>query len=276
MPVPGYSFADYHFARQLSDGTGADKPGQTPSRWNKIDGMAATWDLGNQKGYYNTKTVYFCCEKRLIMKKCMLSMVLILAMLTMMSCNGGNDMKFDNQTPYTEKITKTYHHSIFDSIREASEAQPMSIKALHSELKIECVRKTNQGSYIVFKQEDGKSVFIFADKGQNIYSVLRFKSFFRKLDFDFIQVGETTQDEILAFDDNAILYPVSSVEVSGHILNNGLLIIQYSRVRDGELLMSPVVSSIEFIDGSDYNKLEDNFFVTNTPYILPFDRNATD
>ena len=63
MLVPGYSFADYHFARQLSDGTWADKPGQTPSRWNKIDGMAATWDLGNQKGYYNTKTVYFAVKR---------------------------------------------------------------------------------------------------------------------------------------------------------------------------------------------------------------------
>ena len=57
--IPSIGFADYHFARQLSDGSWADKPGQTPSRWNALDGSAITWDLGNIKNYYNTKTVYF-------------------------------------------------------------------------------------------------------------------------------------------------------------------------------------------------------------------------
>ena len=55
--------ADYHFALQLSDGTWADKPGSTASRWNKIDGTAITWDLGNIKDYYNTETVYFAVVK---------------------------------------------------------------------------------------------------------------------------------------------------------------------------------------------------------------------
>ena len=55
--------ADYHFAVQLSDGTWADKPGQTPSRWNVLDGTALTWDLGYIENYYNTESVYFAVEK---------------------------------------------------------------------------------------------------------------------------------------------------------------------------------------------------------------------
>ena len=59
--------ADYHFAVQLSDGTWADKPGLTPSRWNKINGNAVTWDLGegesSVKNYYNTETVFFAVVK---------------------------------------------------------------------------------------------------------------------------------------------------------------------------------------------------------------------
>ena len=61
--IPSIGVADYHFAVQLSDGTWADKPGQTPSRWNKINGTAVTWDLGNIKDYYNTETVYFAVKR---------------------------------------------------------------------------------------------------------------------------------------------------------------------------------------------------------------------
>ena len=55
--------ADYHFAVQLSDGTWADKPGSTPSRWNKIDGTAEKWNLGSIIGYYNTPSIYFAVKR---------------------------------------------------------------------------------------------------------------------------------------------------------------------------------------------------------------------
>ena len=61
--IPSIGVADYHFAIQLSDGSWADKPGQTPSRWNAIDGTSVAWDLGNIKNYYNTETVYFAVER---------------------------------------------------------------------------------------------------------------------------------------------------------------------------------------------------------------------
>ena len=61
--IPSIGVADYHFAVQLSDGSWADKPGQTPSRWNVLDGAAIAWDLGNIKNYYNTETVYFAVER---------------------------------------------------------------------------------------------------------------------------------------------------------------------------------------------------------------------
>ncbi len=55
--------ADYHFAVQLSDGTWADKPGNLPSRWNKIDGTAVVWDHRIIKNYYNSDTIYFAVKK---------------------------------------------------------------------------------------------------------------------------------------------------------------------------------------------------------------------
>ena len=61
--IPSIGVADYHFAVQLSDGSWADKPGQSPSRWNVLDGTEIAWDLGNIKNYYNTETVYFAVER---------------------------------------------------------------------------------------------------------------------------------------------------------------------------------------------------------------------
>ena len=56
------AFYDYHFARQLSDGTWADKQGVSNSRWNKIDGTAIVWD-GPMFVKYNSETVYFAVKK---------------------------------------------------------------------------------------------------------------------------------------------------------------------------------------------------------------------
>lgn len=69
LPVSYTMNADYHFAVLLNDGTWADKPGQTPSRWNEIDGTASSWDLATPQdyyyieGYYNTESVYFAVEE---------------------------------------------------------------------------------------------------------------------------------------------------------------------------------------------------------------------
>ena len=54
---------DYHFAVQLSDGTWADKPGKYPSRIGALDGEARYWDAPNQKGYYDTNTIFFAVRK---------------------------------------------------------------------------------------------------------------------------------------------------------------------------------------------------------------------
>lgn len=56
------SFFDYHFARQLSDKTWADKQGGDASRWAKIDGNALVWD-GPFFIKYNSDTVYFAVKE---------------------------------------------------------------------------------------------------------------------------------------------------------------------------------------------------------------------
>ena len=62
--VPGYFFADVHFAVLLNNGMWADKQGMEPSRWGIVDGSASTWDIIAGDGYYNTETVYFAVGGR--------------------------------------------------------------------------------------------------------------------------------------------------------------------------------------------------------------------
>lgn len=55
------SFFDYHFARQLGDGTWADKQGSAPSRWDGLNGNALVWD-GPFFIKYDSDTVYFAVK----------------------------------------------------------------------------------------------------------------------------------------------------------------------------------------------------------------------
>ncbi len=60
--IPYNATYDFHFARQLSDGKWADKPGTTWSRYDYIDGTDDTWDMYDGDKYYNTKSVYFAVK----------------------------------------------------------------------------------------------------------------------------------------------------------------------------------------------------------------------
>lgn len=55
-------FFDYHFARQLSDKSWADKPGTGASRWNKIDGQELAWDIPFSLTY-DSDSVYFAVKE---------------------------------------------------------------------------------------------------------------------------------------------------------------------------------------------------------------------
>ena len=61
--LPKKNYADYHFAVMLSDGTWADKQGETPSRWNAFDATQHAWDLGAIKGYYNVGPKYIAVKR---------------------------------------------------------------------------------------------------------------------------------------------------------------------------------------------------------------------
>ena len=48
---------DYHFAVRIPNGAWLDKPGKHESRYNKIDGFAKVWEIG--ENVYTSPTIYF-------------------------------------------------------------------------------------------------------------------------------------------------------------------------------------------------------------------------
>ena len=61
--LPDCPCNDFHFAVLLSNGMWADKQGDDPSRWGKIDGYAITWDWYPGDKFYDSETRYFAVGK---------------------------------------------------------------------------------------------------------------------------------------------------------------------------------------------------------------------
>lgn len=202
------------------------------------------------------------------MKK--ICIILTLLLLFFSSCKKESDnLNFDNNSDISNVITKRYHKEVLDQIQPQT-----TLRNLTNEFDIECVRRTERTSYIIFLSDEGERYFVFLQDDGVISDVVSFASFKSRADFDWIRVGETSLKDIGQFDNSLINYPISSAVYTGHILQDGLVIIEYDYVIDNELLPSPVVSEILFFEDSDYESLKssENAIVSLTPYILTLDR----
>lgn len=183
-------------------------------------------------------------------------------------------MDFDNTTPPGEVITRTYEIAEMQELQQQINLSGIPREVLNRKVLAECVRNTDFGSYIVLRQADGKHVFIFLDEdGNATYCIISScsKTF---LDFDFVKPGVTTLTNMVAFDPETVLSPVSAVSQTGHILADGILLINYSGLDGDRILEDPVVSSLQFITNDD---IEQHIRETGgclIPYILPIDKVA--
>lgn len=63
--VPWLGMTDYHFLRQLSDGTWADKPGRSPVRKNYLNPFSSVWSCASiASDFYDSKTVFFAIKDK--------------------------------------------------------------------------------------------------------------------------------------------------------------------------------------------------------------------
>lgn len=200
--------------------------------------------------------------------------VIVIVVLIAIIFTGGENVKYDNDRSIDSIVTEIYSTSDIEKMRKDFEHNSLNYSGLKSNYNVQCLRKTYQGYYAVFLQNDGKHVFAFMDKEMKLYKILIIEDIKEREDYNFLEPGKTTESEILEYDENTVLLPVSSITSTAHIVQEGLIIITYDRfdTNTETLLDDPVVKSTIFLNNDDLPLENDEMINLNVPYILPIDK----
>lgn len=201
-------------------------------------------------------------------------LLIVLALISIIIFMGGGDVKYDNDKSIASLITKKYFNSDIEKMREDINNDNLNYAKLKSHYDVQCLRKTYQGYYAVFLQNDGKRVFVFMDEKMELHNMLVIENIKEKEEYNFLKLGRTTESEVLEHDNNTIRLPVSSVTCTAHIVQEGLLVITYDRLdtNTGTLLNDPVVKSFVFFENDDFPLNDNEMINLNVPYILEKDK----
>lgn len=201
-------------------------------------------------------------------------LLIVLTFISIIIFMGSRDVKYDNEQSITSLITKEYSVSDIEKMKKDIEHNNLDYAKLKSHYNIQCLRKTYQGFYAVFLQNDGKRVFVFMNEKMKLHTILVIENIKEKEEYNFLNIGRTTESEVLEYDENTILLPVSSVTCTAHIVQEGLLVITYDRLdtNTGTLLDDPVVKSFVFYKNDDFPLNDNDMINLNVPYILEKDK----
>ena len=213
-------------------------------------------------------------KKKVIIVSLILLVTILLLVIIVKIITGCNAVKYNNTTKISDSITQTYPKSTIDKLQNDIKSKSINYSIFKSSYNVQCLRKTYQGYYAVLLQEGGGRVFVFMDEKFNLNEALVIDSFKIKEDFGFLTPNITSKSKVLAFDQNTILLPISSMDVTVHIVKEGIIVIKYNRMNEGLLLDDPIVDSIEFIDNKVLPAKEDEFINLNVPYILDLDKTS--
>ena len=199
--------------------------------------------------------------------------IAIAAVIAVAVYSSGEKIKYNNDKTIDVLVTETYSASEIQKMKSSIENNKLTYSQLRSDYNIQCLRKIYQGYYAVFLQDDGSRIFVFINKNKEPYKILVIDEIKNKSQYDFIEVGKTTKNEILNYDENTLFMPVSSVITTAHITKEGVLLVTYDNFDEvsGMILDDAVVKSITFYNNSDF-PLKNSLIDTNIPYILEVDK----
>lgn len=200
----------------------------------------------------------------------LLLIILVLFITIYFILNGRNDMNYNNLIQASDVITCKYSSNDILNLKKDITNNNINFDDLKSEFKIQCLRKTCQGYYIVFLEENNNLVFVFLDNDLIPIKLFVFDTFKTNIDFDFVEAGKTKMSEILTFDSNSITFPISSITMTAHLTKEGIVLIKYDRLHEGNLLNDPIVNSIQYITNDNIG--DDELIKKNVPFILEIDK----
>ena len=196
---------------------------------------------------------------------------LLLASLFINLLVGCDNIKYNNTKSKNNLISESYSTSQITNLKEEIVSSSLSFTKFKKQYNPQCVRKTHQGYYVILKQEDGQTAFIFINKKLELYNMLIIDEFKKKEEFENQVSKMSTKSEIIEYDTNTIFSPFSSVSLTVHIVQEGIFIIKYSRLSDNTLLNDPIITNVEFFDNQSLLEKQD-VFGDSIPYILEIDK----
>ncbi len=201
---------------------------------------------------------------------------IIITAICMVTLVGCNNMKFDQITNKNDLLTEKYSIIQIEELQRAAEASDMTFSNFKKEFNVQCMRKTHQGYYVVLLLEGGGNAFAFFNKKDTLNRVMVFDCFKSKIEFQNQVAEEMPKSEVLNLDSNTIIAPVSALEITVHIVQEGIFVLKYSRFRDGEIIEDPIVTSIQFIENESISTNDDPFIRDEIPFIFELDKQVNE
>lgn len=203
------------------------------------------------------------------MNRVLIGLLIVMYMIILIGCSN---MKFNQTVDKSDLLTETYSIEQIEELENSAQTGSITFSDLKRKLNVQCIRKTHQGYYVVLLLKEGGNAFVFFNEKNVLVRVMAFEHFESKKEFQSQVVEQMPESEVLKFDSNAIMAPISALEMTVHIVQEGIFIVKYSRLMDGELLEDPIVTSIQFIDNESIPKSEDPFVRDEIPFVWGFDK----
>ena len=181
-------------------------------------------------------------------------------------------MKFDQTTNKNNLLTEKYPISLIEELKNVADSGHMTFSKFKRDFNIQCVRKTHQGYYVVLLLEDDSNAFVFFNEEDTLIRIIISKGFKSKNEFQIQVIEQMPKSEVLSFDTNTIIAPVSAIDITAHIVQEGICIVKYSRSAGGEILADPIVTSVKFFDNESIATCEDPFIRNEIPFIFEVDK----
>ena len=197
---------------------------------------------------------------------------IIVLLILIVLLTGCNDIKYNNSENKIDIITKKYSTEQIEKLELTTGSEKVTFSEFKKDFDAQCIRKTHQGYYVILLLEGGENSFAFFNDDNILTSVMTVDKFKTQNEFNIQALDGMTKSAVLNFDPNAILIPVSSVEITAHIVQEGLYIIKYTRFLDGQSIEDPVVNSVEFIANENISASSDTLVKYEIPFIFEFDK----
>ena len=195
--------------------------------------------------------------------------IIVICMVTLIGCNN---MKFNQITNKNDLLTEKYPINQIEKLQSTAEAGDVTFSNFKKDFNVQCMRKTHQGYYVVLLLEGGGNAFAFFNKKDILIRVMAFDCFKSKIEFQNQVVKKMPKSEVMNLDSNTIITPISALEITAHIVQEGVFVLKYSRFRDGEIIEDPIVTSIQFIENESISTNDDPFIRDEIPFIFEYDK----